>query len=139
MFVPSLLLAWAGRDTTCRLDSACYLATFCDRNPIWQGLCSHNTPLGFEWQSQVHNFLDCEVALPDGQTSGASILREYGSKVLDPCLWQGKKLCYVLRVYLDSETISYCCSTVAASSKKKNMEVKWEQDNSNVCIVLVEG
>ena len=40
---------------------------------------------------------------------------------LDPCPGQGKKLCYVLRVYLDPEIDSYCCGSIAASSKKKSM------------------
>ena len=35
-----------------------------------------------------------------------------------PCLSQGKKLWYILRVYLDTETVSYCCSFV---KKKKVM------------------
>ena len=33
--------------------------------------------------------------------------------ILDPCPWQGKKLWYVLRVYLDPEIDPYCCRTIA--------------------------
>ena len=34
---------------------------------------------------------------------------------IDPCPGQGKKLWYVLRVYLDPEIDSYCRRTIAAS------------------------
>ena len=43
---------------------------------------------------------------------------------LDPCPGQGKKLWYVLRVYLDPEIDSYCCRTIAASPQKKGGKKK---------------
>ena len=40
---------------------------------------------------------------------------------LDPCRGQGKKLWYVVRVYLDPKIDSYYCRTILASSKKKTL------------------
>ena len=42
---------------------------------------------------------------------------------LDPCPAQRKKRWYVLRVYLDPEIDSYCCRTIAASSKKRYVSI----------------
>ena len=42
---------------------------------------------------------------------------------LDPCRGKGKKLWYVLRVYLDPEIDWYCCRTIATSLKKKEEDM----------------
>ena len=40
----------------------------------------------------------------------------------DPCPRQRQKLCYIPWVYLDTETLSYCCGTDAASSIEKTKD-----------------
>ena len=53
-----------------------------------------------------------------GYTQGRNISSSFFVN-LDPCLGQGKKLWYVLRLYLDPEIDSYRCKTIPASSKKE--------------------